>query len=138
MIEKETVDHIMTKNVHSVDVNAGLKVAFQTVRKNYIRHLPVVENDEIVGIISSSDLNRLSFGGLFEEETSADESILDMLSIRNVMSSKPRVVNSGDTVQQVAEIFAYEAFHSLPVVDNGKLIGIVTTTDVIKYMLSQY
>jgi CBS domain-containing protein len=67
MIKKETVDHIMTLNVHSVEVTAGIKLALSIVKKHHIRHLPVVENGNIVGIISSSDLNRQSFGGLFEE-----------------------------------------------------------------------
>lgn len=138
MIKKEAVDHIMTKNVHSVEVSAGLKIALSIINKHHIRHLPVVEGDNIVGIISSSDLNRLSFGGLYEQEDTADESILEMLSIENVMSHKPRVVTTGTAVQDVAEIFSSESFHSLPVVDDGKLVGIVTTTDVIKYMLSQY
>ena len=138
MINKETVDHIMTHNVHSVEVSAGLKEALSIIRKHHIRHLPVVKNDGIIGVISSSDLNRLSFGGLFEQQDTADESILEMLSIENVMSHKPRVVNSGTSVQDVAKIFENESFHSLPVVDAGQLVGIVTTTDVIKYMLSQY
>ena len=138
MINKETVYHIMTHNVHSVEVSAVLKEAISIIRKHHIRHLPVVKNDGIIGVISSSDLNRLSFGGLFEQQDTADESILEMLSIENVMSHKPGVVNSGTSVQDVAKIFENESFHSLPVVDAGQLVGIVTTTDVIKYMLSQY
>jgi CBS-domain-containing membrane protein len=138
MIKNETVEHIMTKNVHSIEVSAGLKKALSAIKKHHIRHLPVVDKGAIVGIISSSDLNRLSFGSVFEQQESADESILEMLTIANVMSHKPRVVNIGSQIREVAEIFAKESFHSLPVVDDGKLVGIITTTDVIKYMLSQF
>jgi CBS domain-containing protein len=55
-----------------------------------------------------------------------------------VMTSKPRTVESSDLIKEVAEIFAKEEYHALPVVDGGELKGIVTTTDVIGYMLEQY
>ena len=47
-------------------------------------------------------------------------------------------VKSEDTIKEVAEIFSEAEYHSLPVVDNDELKGIVTTTDVIRYMLEQY
>jgi CBS domain-containing protein len=64
-----------------------------------------------------------------------------MLTIGQVMSHKPRVVKSNDTIKTVAEILSNEEFHALPVVDEkdeSVLVGIVTTTDVIKYLLEQY
>jgi CBS domain-containing protein len=64
--------------------------------------------------------------------------MLEMLSIPQVMTSKPRSVTSDDSIKDVAEIFVSEDFHALPVVDDGVLKGIVTTTDVIRYMLEQY
>jgi CBS domain-containing protein len=54
------------------------------------------------------------------------------------MTSKPKVVSISDSVKDVAEIFAKEEFHALPVVEGEELKGIVTTTDVIKYLLDQY
>jgi CBS domain-containing protein len=57
------------------------------------------------------------------------------------MSHKPRVVKDADTIKSVAEILSKEEFHALPVVqeqDESQLAGIVTTTDVIKYLLEQY
>jgi len=64
-----------------------------------------------------------------------------MLTISQVMSHKPRVVKADESIRHVAEILAVEEFHALPVVDPEdelKLIGIVTTTDVIRYLLEQY
>jgi CBS domain-containing protein len=55
------------------------------------------------------------------------------------MTSKPRVVKESATIYDVAKILSKEEFHALPVVDNGdQLVGIVTTTDVIRYLLDQY
>jgi acetoin utilization protein AcuB len=75
---------------------------------------------------------------LFENQEGADEAVLEMLSIPQVMTAKPRMVDPNDLIRDVAEIFANEEFHALPVVEDGVLKGIVTTTDVIRYMLEQY
>jgi CBS domain-containing protein len=80
----------------------------------------------------------LTFGALFEGQEGADEAILDMLTISQVMTSKPKTVSSDTIIRDLAEIFVKEEFHALPVVDNGELKGIVTTTDVVKYFLEQY
>jgi CBS domain-containing protein len=75
---------------------------------------------------------------LFDGQDGADEAILDMLTISQIMTSKPKTVSSETIIKDLAEIFVKEEFHALPVVDNGQLKGIVTTTDVIKYLLEQY
>lgn len=137
----EKISAIMTANVHSVSKNDELFKALQLIRNHKIRHLPVVEGDQIVGILSSTDLNRLTFGGLFSshESESEDEGILQMLSISQVMTSKVRTVSADSTIKEVAEIFAKEGFHALPVTDReGKLSGIVTTTDVIRFILKKH
>ncbi len=129
----------MTHNVQTVNLNDELSDVVDTLKKNKIRHIPVVDGKEVVGIISRTDINRLTFGSLFENQEGADEAVLTMLSVSQVMTSKPRLVKTDATVKDVAEIFAQEEFHALPVVDdNAALVGIVTTTDIIKYLLEQY
>lgn len=139
MKRKEPVSVIMTKNVHTVNLSDELADVVQTLKKHKIRHIPVVDGKDVVGIISRTDINRLTFGSLFENQDGADEAILSMLSVSQVMSSNPRLVQATTTIREVAEIFANEEFHALPVTDDqGKLVGIVTTTDIIKYLLDQY
>ncbi|WP_264552827.1 HPP family protein [Flavobacterium sp. N2038] len=138
MKKREPISHIMTKTVVTANEKEDLKTVVEKLRKNTIRHIPIVKGKEVIGIISRTDINRLTFGALFEGQEGADEAILEMLSISQVMTSKPKTVTSDITVRDLAEIFAKEEFHALPVVDNGELKGIVTTTDVIKYFLEQY
>lgn len=131
------VADIMTQNVISVNLNDSLREAKRTLKKNKIRHIPVLHENELVGILSQTDILRLSFGSKFGEgQMDADEAVFDMLTIESVMKHKPKTVYLNDTIQDVAEIFASEEYHALPVIDsNDKLIGIVTTTDVIRYLL---
>jgi len=138
MKKREPISHIMTKSVVTVNQNDDLRKVVEKLKSNSIRHIPVVNGKEVVGIISRTDVNRLTFGALFDGQEGVDEAILDMLSISQVMTSKPRTLPSDTIIKDVAEVFAKEDFHALPVVDQGELKGIVTTTDVIKYFLEQY
>jgi len=138
MKKREPVSHIMTSHVFTVQESDSLQKVLNVIRKNKIRHLPVMKGNTISGIISSTDINRLTFGSLFENQEGADEAVLEMLSVPQVMTAKPRSVRSDDAIRDVADIFVKEEFHALPVVDDGELKGIVTTTDVIRYMLGQY
>ena len=138
MKKREPISHIMTKSVVTVNQNDDLKEVVAKLKSNSIRHIPVVNGKEVIGIISRTDINRLTFGALFDGQDGADEAILDMLTISQIMTSKPKTVSSDTVIKDLAEIFVKEEFHALPVVDNGVLKGIVTTTDVIRYLLEQY
>jgi CBS domain-containing protein len=138
MKKREPISGIMTTHVYTVQENEPLQNVVALFRKNKIRHLPVLAGKNVTGIISRTDINRLTFGALFDNQEGADEAVLEILSIKQVMTAKPKVVNSNDSIRDVALIFATEEFHALPVVDGDELKGIVTTTDIIKYMLDQY
>jgi CBS domain-containing protein len=138
MKKREPISHIMTKSVVTVNQSDDLKEVATKLKSNSIRHIPVVNGKEVIGIISRTDINRLTFGALFDAQDGADEAILDMLTISQIMTSKPKTVSSETVIKDLAEIFVKEEFHALPVVDNGVLKGIVTTTDVIRYLLEQY
>jgi CBS domain-containing protein len=141
MKKREPISTIMTKNAQTVQLEDSLASVRNLIRSHGFRHVPVVEGKQLVGIVSKTDLNRLTFSSLFAGQEQADEAVFEMLNIGQVMSHKPRVVKASDSIREVAEILAIEEFHALPVVDDhdpSKLVGIVTTTDVIKYMLDQY
>lgn len=137
MKKREPINHIMTKSVITVSYNDDLKNVVEKLKSNSIRHLPVVNGKDVVGIISRTDINRLTFGALFDGQDGADEAILEMLTIPQIMTSKPKTVSSDLIIRDLAEIFVKEEFHAAPVVDKGELKGIVTTTDVLKYFLEE-
>ncbi|MBW7890546.1 MAG: CBS domain-containing protein [Chitinophagaceae bacterium] len=138
MKKNEPVSHIMTKEVISVDESHKLEEVVRIFKKKNIRHLPVKNGNKITGMISRNDINRLTFGAIFDNQEQIDDAILDMLTIPQVMTANVRSVTSNTSIKEVAEIFSSAEYHSLPVVDDGELKGIVTTTDVIKYMLDQF
>jgi CBS domain-containing protein len=68
----------------------------------------------------------------------SDVMVYSMFSIEQVMNKNIVSVSSSNSIKEVAEILASKEFHALPVVDNNALVGIVTTTDLIKYLLKQF
>lgn len=138
-MKKDDVSGIMTSHVFSVNIDDSLRKVRSLLNKHKIRHVPVVKDKSLVGIISRTDINRLTFSSLYDDQEDADDAVYEMLSISQVMTHNPQVVKASDSIKKVAQAFAKSEFHALPVVaDNNKaeLVGIVTTTDVIKYMLT--
>lgn len=135
----QPIANVMTKNVITIELTEhNLESAEHLFRKNKIKHLPVVDKGNLAGLLSLTDLQRLSFvNGFGEDEIDVDTAIYDMLSLEQVMVAKPVIVAPKQSIREVAEILTKEAFHALPVADNGHLVGIVTTTDLIKLLLEE-
>ncbi|SDX41485.1 CBS domain-containing protein [Lutibacter oricola] len=135
----EPVSKIMTKELITLSLNDDLYKAEKLFKENHIRHIPVVEDEHIIGMLSYSDLKRISFLDSYDShEIEIDNAVYKMLSIRQLMVKNLVKVNSSITVKSVAEILSQNEFHALPVVENDILVGIVTTTDLLKYLLDQY
>lgn len=132
------VSDIMTKDLIVLNPAQSLYEAEALFRKHKIRHIPVVESKKLLGILSHSDLLRISFADLTDEEDYVESVVYDMYTIDQVMAKAPITVNVDATVKEVAEVLSQQSFHSLPVVENDELVGIVTTTDLINYMLKQF
>ncbi|MDU8885214.1 CBS domain-containing protein [Yeosuana sp. MJ-SS3] len=131
------ISEIMTKKVITLSTKDNLETAELLFKKNKIRHIPVVKNDTIIGMLSYTDLLRISFADAVYDDEEIDTVVYNMFTIEQVMVKNITCVSPNTTVKEVAEILTSKEFHALPVVDNNKLVGIVTTTDLIKYLLEQ-
>lgn len=129
----------MTKNVIKLNLSDDLTKAESLFKKHHIRHIPVVNGNVIVGMLSYTDLLRISFAdAIDEDEEVVDVTVYNMFSVEQVMARNLVKVSPDDTIKTIAEILASKEFHALPVVQGDLLVGIVTTTDLIKYLLEQY
>ena len=120
--------------------NDSLNTAENLFKTHGIRHIPVVTEENIVlGMLSYTDLLRISFAdAVFDDEESVDTIVYNMFTIEQVMVKKLVSASSTTTIREVASILANKDFHALPIVDNKKLAGIVTTTDLLNFLLKQY
>lgn len=98
------------------------------------RHLPVVEDDQLVGIITDRDI-RLAVSSPFVEE-GADltrETVLDEIRVDQCMTPDPQCVSSSTPAREVADILSLTKFGAMPVVDEGKLVGMISYIDFLKH-----
>ena len=125
----------MTKELITLSLKDSLYSAEKRMKVNHIRHMPVVDGDELIGLVSLSDLQRVSFIDAYSKEGTEDTPVYNMLSIRDLMIKNPLTASPKTTILEVSKLLASKEFHSLPVVDEGKLVGIITTTDLLHYFI---
>ena len=114
----------MSTNLVTVMASTPMREAIPLFGKHGIHHLPVVEADRrLIGIFSQADLL-----GLLGE--SLDR--INGLTVGEVMTGRLAKLEASDNVATAANLFLLNRFHSLPVVEGDKLVGIVTTLDLIK------
>jgi len=137
MKRDEPVAEVMTKHPRSVQVTDQIGDVRAALADRRLHHLPVVDGEQLVGMISSTDL--LEFG--FEprvSHTNLDEYLNEHFSIPQIMQTNLVTVPSDSTVRDAARALTTGDLHAVPVVgDNNKLVGIVTSTDIVSYLLSQ-
>ncbi len=138
MKKYEPISNIMTTDVITLTLNDNLNTAEKLFKKHHIRHIPVVEEDRVIGMLSLTDLLRLSFVDSFSDMESVDTAIYNMLSIGQVMANSLEKVPSDTPIKDAAALLASKEFHALPVVDNALLVGIITTTDLLNYLVDLY
>lgn len=139
MKKRIPISEIMTKNIIALNRTDDLETAEKLFKQHNIRHIPVVTGNIIIGMISYTDLLRISFADAVSEDgNEVDTVVFNMFTIDQVMTKNLVTVNANTTIKEVAKILAEREFHALPVVNDGDLVGIVTTTDLINYLIEQY
>lgn len=131
------VSKIMTAEVLSVNATQSMHEVAALIKGKNIRHVPVVSGDKIIGMLSNTDLQKISFVNTVDGDN-LTTAMYDNLSIEQVMTKNVTTVDQEDTILDVATILSKNEFHALPVTDGGKLVGIVTTTDLVKFLIDQY
>jgi len=125
------VSKYMTQKLIAVQPETSVKEAFMTMRARRVRHLPVVEGDELVGIISDRDLRRPRWAESLDDWTSYYQ-IDDNIAVKDIMTSNPEVVHTYDDVVKAVRLFREQRYGALPVQDKtGKLVGILSAQDLL-------
>lgn len=141
MKRNEPISKVMTTGLITVHHGDPISKARQLLRDHGIHHIPVVDGHKLLGILSLSDILRVSFGDAFgTDERTVDATLDHTMTIEGLMNKEPRFLLKNASVRDAAEILAKGEFHSVPIVDldHETLVGMVTTTDLIRYLLDQF
>ncbi len=125
------VSKYMTQKLITVTPDMSVKQAFLTMRTHRVRHLPVVDGDKLVGIISDRDLRRPRWAESSNDWT-AYYQIDEDLAVKDVMTANPEVVRTYDEIGKAVAIFRERRYGALPVLDKkGDLVGILSAQDLL-------
>jgi acetoin utilization protein AcuB len=122
-MEEPTVELYMTSSPQTIGRDEPLSTAHAIMRAHDIRHLPVLEGDQLVGLLSQRDLH------LFETLDVVDP---NDVRVDEAMSTPAYAVSPGATVREVAAQMANHKYGSAIVVEGGRVIGIFTAVDGLR------
>jgi acetoin utilization protein AcuB len=127
----ERVTDYMTSKVVSVGPDAGIREAFFKMKEHHIRHLPVVEGNKLLGIVSDRELRRPDW----VDETVDVSHVYhldDALSVSDVMIKKVHVVHTYDSLRKAVRLLLDNRIGAAPVLDKtGALVGMLSAVDLL-------
>ncbi len=119
------VSEIMSSCLKCLFVADSVQKAVTMFQANRINHLPVTSNKKIVGMLSSTDVKHCV------KQHSMDK------TVEEFMTHEVVCVQHNTSIYDTAVLFVKHPFHAMPVLSNDDVVGIVTTTDIVKYFLNQ-
>lgn len=135
MRKNEPITSVMSKELITVHEADPVSKVRQLIEKHHVHHVPVVKGTALIGIVSWTDIMRISFGEFGNQDGKQLDTILDhTYKMTDVMVSDPIKLNVSGTVREAARILSEGNYHALPIVDGDKLVGIVTSTDLLKFL----
>lgn len=124
-------------DVVTVAPDTSVKKAFYQMKSLGIRHLPVVKNGKLVGIVTDRDLRRPQLSDTFKEWDELYR-INDEISVEDVMITPVMTTTPDTSIKGAAKQMAHHRIGALPVVDKkGKLVGIITESDALRAFVSR-
>ena len=126
------VEDVMTREVITLTPEHTLRDAIDTLRSKRIRHLPIVENQKLVGIVTDRDVKRATPSVLAGVDRDEYDSTLLTIKVAQLMTREPITVPRQSALKAAVEIFINRKVGALPVVENGHLVGILTEIDILR------
>jgi acetoin utilization protein AcuB len=127
------VKDLMTKDVLTVAPGDNVDRVFFLINFENIRHVPVVEKGKLVGIVSDRDLKKvLGSPKRYLEKADGKSVIISSRKVRTLLKRAPITIEPEQRAADAASIMAKKKIGALPVTHKGKLVGIVTATDILR------
>ena len=137
MPEKVRVRELMSEAVATLGEDDVLGCVDAVMSMDRIRHLPVLSAGKVVGVVSQRDLFRSALGTALALGIRRPDELMSTVTVRDVMSTPAVTVAPDAYVQDAARTMAERKIGCLPVVEDGRLVGIVTETDIFRYAASR-
>lgn len=131
------VRHLMAQKLVTLFAEQSLPLAEDIMRYRHIRHLPVIEEDgTLVGLISHRDILKANVSSLVGVTAQQRQARYDVVKVREIMTTNVWTVTPDTLAEKAAQLLLEHSFGCLPVVENGKLVGLVTERDFLKLAIA--
>jgi acetoin utilization protein AcuB len=128
----DSVSTLMSKNVKTIGANDSLlKVKHFFEARDFHHHLPVVDGDKLVGMVSLYDFLIVKSGATLDDNDPVYSSVI----VNDFMRSPVISVSESDTLEKALKLFIDKTIEALPVLTAGKLVGIITSNDILRALL---
>ena len=124
----------MQKGLVTISASERLSTVEDIMTMGHVRHMPVVQGGQLVGVVSERDLLRASLSALSEHRDEERRAFLNVVEIARVMSTPPIVVDPEALIEEAAMTMADKKIGCLPVLDGDELVGMLTETDVLRWV----
>lgn len=127
------VRDVMSREVHTVKRNDELAIADALMKQERVRHLPVLDEDgEVCAVVSQRDLFRGALLRALGFGSRAEDLMLKQVPVKEAMSEEIQTTAPDTLVADAARLMIERKIGCLPVIENRKLVGIVTETDFVR------
>ena len=130
--DKIAVKEVMSKELVTVSPTERIVHARRQMIENHVGRVPVVDDGELVGMITSKDLMRAFIDFRKKVPEKYQKSQIKELLVEDIMSSNPTSVTKDMSITEVSQIIMETGFNGLPVVEDDEVVGIITQTDILK------
>jgi acetoin utilization protein AcuB len=127
----------MCEAVLAVETFDSINVARQLMAKHRINQLPVVEGDKLVGIVTDRDIRDAYPTSMAINRGEAIDRFADTITVEEVMTHNVFTVQPETSLLSAVELLRRHRIGSLPVVEKKKLVGIITRSDILEFVLSE-
>lgn len=130
-----TVGHLMSRRIFAVRADDDLATVRNLMFDHHVRHIPVIDDEEsLVGLISHRDLLRNHLVEQTQVPAFVEDAVLEMVRAAEVMVTDPEVVAPETDVREAARTMFDNKYGCLPVVEGGRLVGILTEADFVRLL----
>jgi CBS domain-containing protein len=129
------VKDLMATTVSTLERNETLDLADNIMALGRIRHLPVLDEHRVVGVVSQRDLFRSALAVALGYGQRAQATLLKTVRVKEVMSEPAVTISPEATIKEAARVMMEGKIGCLPVIEAGRLVGIITETDVLRHVV---
>jgi len=131
-----TVRDYMIAGVETLAPDDLMKTALLLERRLRIRHIPIVENGKLVGILTDRDLKRVMPSPLTGADEEQFEYVAETTHVKQIMTRSPMTISPDAPLKDAVRLLCEKKFGALPVVQGEQLVGIITETDMLRAFLA--